>query len=59
MNADEYVMGKISLDEFIRREEEANFSITIEEWNAMGLVEQNELYRKHPEKIRALLGGQV
>ena len=56
MNADEYAMGKISLDEFIRREKEATFSISKEEWNKLSLAEQSKLFEEHPEKIRKLLG---
>lgn len=56
MNADEYAMGKISLDEFIKREKDATFSITREEWDKLSLAEQSKLYEEHPEQIRKLIG---
>lgn len=56
MNAEAYGRGEITLDEFIRREKEATFSISKEEWNKLSLIEQNELYKEHPDKIRKLLG---
>lgn len=56
MNADEYAMGKISLDEFIRREQEAEFSISKDDFDKLSLAEQNKLYQEHPDKIRKLLG---
>lgn len=56
MNADAYALGNITLEEFIRREKEATFSISREEWNELSLAEQNKLYEEHPEKIRKLLG---
>lgn len=56
MNADEYAMGKISLDEFIRREQEAEFSISKDDFDKLPLAEQNKLYQEHPDKIRKLLG---
>lgn len=56
MNADEYAMGKISLDEFIRREKEAEFSISKDDFDKLSLAEQSKLFEEHPDKIRKLLG---
>lgn len=56
MNAEAYGRGEITLDEFIKREKEATFSISKEEWNKLSLAEQSKLFEEHPEKIRKLLG---
>lgn len=56
MNADAYALGEITLDEFIKREKEATFSMSKEEFNALPLAEQSRLYEEHPDKIRQILG---
>lgn len=56
MNADAYAMGSITLDEFIRREKEATFSISKDDFDKLSLAEQSKLFEEHPDKIRKLLG---
>lgn len=56
MNADAYAMGEISLDEFIKREQEATFSISKDDFDTLSIQEQQKLADEHPEKIRKLLG---
>lgn len=56
MNAEAYGRGEITLDEFVKREREATFSISRAEWDKLSLAEQSKLYEEHPDKIRKLLG---
>ena len=56
MNADAYALGKISLEELIKREREADFNMTKEEFNKLSLQEQQKIFEEHPERIRQMLG---
>ena len=56
MNADAYALGHITLEELVKREEDASFDMTLEEFNKLSLREQQKIYDEHPEKVRILLG---